>query len=73
VTPGFSMTGSGIYSETVTREIVCAERCGDCEQAGKSCESVWEQDMETDDWGNLDQDVTCKLCEHTINYTEERE
>jgi hypothetical protein len=73
MTPGFSMMGSGIYSQTVTREIVCAERCNDCEEIGQHCNSVWEEDMETDDWGHLDLDVTCNKCEHTINYTEERE
>ena len=71
--PGFSMMGSGIYSEEVTREIVCAERCNDCQDSGKSCENVWEIDMSTDDWGNIDTDVTCVKCQHTINYTEERE
>ena len=67
------MMGSGIYSETVTREIVCKERCSDCEDAGQTCEAVWEQDLETNDWGNVDQDVVCAKCSHTINYTEERE
>jgi len=72
MTPGFSMMGSGIYSQTITREIVCKERCEECPE-DQPCASVWEQDFETDDWGNVDQDVQCKKCNHTINYTEERE
>jgi hypothetical protein len=73
MTPGFSMMGSGIYSTTITREIVCNERCEDCDQEGKKCDAVWEEDFETDDWGNVDQNVVCAQCTHTINYTEERE
>ena len=69
--PGFSMMGSGIYSEEVTREIVCAERCYDCEEA--SCDNVWDQDMHTDDWGNIDQDIKCDKCGHTMTYKEEAE
>jgi len=65
--------GSGIYSETITREIVCAERCYGCEDEGKKCDSIWELDMETDDWGNVDIDVTCNKCNHIINYREEKE
>jgi hypothetical protein len=52
---------------------VCNERCEQCDQEGKKCEAVWEEDFETDDWGNVDQDVVCAQCTHTINYTEERE
>lgn len=73
MTPGFSMMGSGIYSQTITREIVCKERCSYCEEEGKTCDAVFDEDFETDDWGNVDQDVQCKTCNHTINYTEERE
>jgi hypothetical protein len=73
MTPGFSMMGSGIYSTTVTREIVCNERCYDCDQEGKKCEAVFEEDFETDDRGNVDQSVTCKVCGHGYSYTEERE
>lgn len=67
------MMGSGIYSETITREIVCEERCEDCQNEGKICKAVWEEDFETDDWGNVDQQVTCKSCTHEYSYTEERE
>lgn len=73
MTPGFSMMGSGIYSTTITREIVCKERCSDCQEEGKECDAIFETDFETDDWGNVDQDVKCKKCNHTVNYTEERE
>jgi hypothetical protein len=72
MTPGFSMMGSGIYSETITREIVCKERCEDCDLESKTCNAVWEEDFATDDWGNVDQDVLCAQCKHTINYSEER-
>lgn len=69
--PGFSMIGSGIYSEDVDREIVCAERCNDCDDAGQTCDAVWEETLTTDDRGNIDNDVKCNKCGHTINYTEE--
>jgi len=68
-----SMKGSGIYSETVTREIVCLERCWDCIDVKRSCDSVFEVDLETDDWGNIEQEIECKKCQHTYTYTEERE
>ena len=71
MTPGFSMRGSGIYAEEVEREIVCAERCNDC--GDNLCDEVWEAALMTDDWGNIDMDVECAKCGHTINYTEERE
>jgi hypothetical protein len=65
--------GSGIYSETVTREIVCAEMCGMCEDDKKTCEASWEEDLQTDDWGNIENDVTCDKCNHTFIYREERD
>ena len=70
--PGFSMAGSGIYSETITREIVCAERCGSCEDEKTTCLAVWEEDFETDDWGNVEQDIECQSCKHSFTYREER-
>jgi hypothetical protein len=73
MSPGFSMMGSGIYSTTVTSEIVCKERCEDCDQEGKTCEAVWEEDFETDDWGNVEQTVTCKVCGHSYTHKEESE
>lgn len=57
------MMGSGIYSQEVTLEIVCREICDDC-FGGQPCFSVWEEDFVTDDWGNIDQEVTCELCNH---------
>jgi hypothetical protein len=54
MSPGFSMMGSGIYSEDVDREIVCAEQCRSCED-DKTCDAVWEETLATDDWGNIDQ------------------
>ena len=66
------MMGSGIYSEEVDREIVCAEKCSTCDEEGKTCDAVWEETLSTDDWGNIDNDVKCEKCGHTINYTEER-
>jgi hypothetical protein len=72
MTPGFSMMGSGIYSTTVTIEIVCAEQCNDCAE-NYSCKGIWEEDFETDDWGNVEQEVTCKECDHTITVRRESE
>jgi hypothetical protein len=34
---------------------------------------VFEVDLETDDWGNIDNDVECAKCGHTINYKEEKD
>ena len=67
-----SMYGSGIYSTTETREIVCVERCWDCIDIKKECSAVFVVDFETDDWGNIDQQVTCKDCGHDYTYTEEK-
>jgi len=70
--PGFSMYGSGIYSETITREIVCLERCWTCIDIKKTCDAVWEMDFETDDHGNVEQNVTCKKCGHSYEFKEEK-
>ena len=64
--------GSGIYSEGVTLEIVCKERCYDCD-GGQPCSSVWDEDLVTDDWGNINQEVTCELCNHKYTIKVERE
>jgi hypothetical protein len=66
-----SMMGSGIYSEEVTLEVVCKESCNDCMEANKVCEMYWDEDFHTDDWGNIEQTVTCKACNHS--YTIKRE
>jgi hypothetical protein len=62
-----SMKGSGIYSTTITREMVCAEMNWD----RKGCTGVWEEDFETDDWGNVEQKVTCPVCKDEFTYKEE--
>lgn len=66
------MMGSGIYSENHTAEMVCAERCDDCQEQDKTCDAVFEMDFNTDDWGNVEADVTCEKCKHTFTYTYER-
>jgi hypothetical protein len=58
--------GSGIYSTTVTRELVCAEMSVDSE----GCSKVWEEDFNTDDWGNIDENVVCPQCKNEFTYTE---
>jgi hypothetical protein len=68
-----NMMGSGIYSETATREIVCKEQCWDCIDIKQVCEASFEVDFETDDWGNIEQEVTCEKCGHGFTYKEERD
>lgn len=63
--------GSGIYSTTITREIVCAEMCDSCVELKDTCEAVWEEDFQTDDWGNVECEVECKACDHKYTYREE--
>jgi hypothetical protein len=67
----FSMIGSGIYSTTITREIICNEMCGSCEDDKTTCSASWEQDFETDDRGNVEQTVECKTCNHSFTYRDE--
>jgi len=71
--PGFSMKGSGIYSETITREIICKEYCYECDEESMTCNASWDEDFETDDWGNVDEKVTCKSCNHSFTFKEELE
>ena len=73
MTPGFSMMGSGIYSTTETHEIVCKEKCYECDDLNQICEAYWEEDFETDDWGNIDQQVTCKACGHSYTFSKEND
>lgn len=73
MTPGFSMMGSGIYSQEVDREIVCAELCTECEEQSKTCDNYWTENMNTDDWGNIEYSTTCPKCEHKVTYKEEAE
>jgi hypothetical protein len=72
---GESMRGSGIYSTTVTYEVECkceecdACPCGDCSAVG--CHTFWERDFSTDDWGNVEDDVTCPTCKHEFSFNKE--
>lgn len=66
-----SMIGSGIYSTTETREIVCVEMCWDCIDINKKCDAVFNVDFETDDRGNIKQEVNCKKCKHSYTFKEE--
>jgi len=34
---------------------------------------VWDETFVTDDWGNVDQEVTCELCNHKYSIKLERE
>jgi len=70
-----SMMGSGIYSEEVTLEVVCAEYNGcDCEtETANECKGVWQQDFTTDDWGAINNEITCPICKHSFTFTRERE
>ena len=63
-----SMMGSGIYSIDVDVEIVCKEHCYECEDAKQACDAIFKVLMMTDDWGNVDEDVTCGKCNHKFNY-----
>jgi hypothetical protein len=58
--------GSGTLGHTVTREMVCAESNID----SKGCDAVWYEDLETDDWGNIEQTITCIKCNGEWTYTE---
>jgi hypothetical protein len=59
--PAGSMMGSGIYSVEVTYEVEC------------ECGNIWEQDFMTDDWGNVEDDVTCIKCNEKFSFSRERE
>ena len=67
-----SMMGSGIYSEEVTREIVCIERCFDCIDEKKECDAIFDVDFTTNDRGMIDQTIQCEKCGHTYDFKEER-
>jgi hypothetical protein len=55
--PEGSMKGSGIYSEDITTEVECAE-----------CGKTWEEDFQTDDWGNVDAEIVCE-CGQDFTFT----
>lgn len=48
---GGSMRGSGIYSETVCKTVMCPE-----------CSASWEDDFTTDDWGRIEEEMVCYKC-----------
>ncbi len=58
--PAGSMKGSGIYSEDVTLEVECGE-----------CGNTWEEDFQTDDWGDVSQEVKCK-CGYSWTFESEK-
>lgn len=68
MSPGFSMMGSGIYSQDKTVEVEC--QCEECDDQN-GCGHAEEYDFSTDDYGNIDSDVICNKCKHTFNYTKE--
>ena len=66
--------GSGTLGHTETHEIVCAEHgCDECTTANTECKGVWEEDFETDDWGNISSTVKCPQCNHEYTYEREAE
>jgi hypothetical protein len=56
-----SMYGSGIYSESVTLVVEC------------ECGNDWEQDFNTDDYGNVSDKVKCASCDLEFNFERESE
>jgi hypothetical protein len=63
--------GSGTLGHTITREIVCAEMCDTCQDEKQTCAAIWDEDFETDDWGNVEQTVECEFCKHSFTFKEE--
>ena len=64
-----SMMGSGIYCQEVTLEVVCHEDgCDDCTDI---CQGRWSADFVTDDWGIVNDKVTCPVCKHTYRFRRE--
>jgi hypothetical protein len=51
--------------------MVCAEMCDTCQDEKQTCAAVWDEDFETDDWGNVEQTVECELCKHSFTFKEE--
>ena len=48
---GGSMRGSGIYMETVTKEVTCP-----------NCSQSWSDDFQSDDWGHIEEEMICPMC-----------
>jgi hypothetical protein len=69
-----SMKGSGVDSADVTLNIECECAQDGC-QTDKSygCGHTFDADLQTDDWGNIDNDVTCPKCNHEFNFQKEQE
>lgn len=61
--------GSGTLGVTVTRDFDCDYFDGGAE----GCTGSWTEDFETDDWGNIEQETTCPVCNTKFTYKEERE
>lgn len=58
----FSMKGSGIYSDDLTLDIDCQE-----------CDNTWTETLATDDWGHINAEVQCPVCDHEFTYRQEAE
>jgi hypothetical protein len=66
--------GSGIYSTDKTYEVECEcenDNCVTEKQAG--CGNVWEQDFNTNDYGNIDTTIGCPKCSHNFNFSKEND
>ena len=51
-----SMKGSGIYSFDITLGVDC------------DCGYAWDMDFVTNDWGNIDEYVTCPKCKEEFSF-----
>lgn len=58
--------GSGTLSTTISREIVCREWA-----ETDACDNIFTEDFDTDDRGNVDQEVLCIKCGTKFYYREE--
>lgn len=50
---GGSMMGSGIFTELISLYVTCP-----------SCDIDWADDFVTDDWGRVEETVSCFNCGH---------
>jgi hypothetical protein len=48
---GSSMRGSGIYAEVVSKQVTCPH-----------CNESWSDDFQGDDWGNIEEEMVCWMC-----------
>jgi len=69
-----SLYGSGFYSVEKTIEVECL--CGDEEcittKEPDGCGKVWEEDLNTNDYGDIDTSVICPKCQHRFGVYRER-